>query len=222
MAQLMPLLTEIGEPGWKVGDIHLFSGPAVPESSFRATTNSIFPRSEDCTPRELPHDDRTAEALAAAGFEVADEFLTAAIAEPNGMFFTFRLLPDPGETGSSMDVASGPIIPLRLLPIHAPVEVHLNGELVDGPFGGNLGHPDCLVDGVDGISSFRQFFATSSFYLPPETDLVGQYEYRTTIRDSEGNGWDVVLPFEVAPVPEPSSIMLLSFGVLLLSRRNPR
>jgi hypothetical protein len=43
---------------------------------------------------------------------------------------------------------------------------------------------------------------------------LGSHEIRWSLRDIQGNGWDMVAPFAV--VPEPSSIVLAGFGVLAL------
>jgi hypothetical protein len=48
----------------------------------------------------------------------------------------------------------------------------------------------------------------------PNAGPLGSHEIRWSLRDIQGNGWDIVAPFKV--VPEPSSAMLASCGVLAL------
>jgi hypothetical protein len=192
-----PSLTKVGNPIWTVGDIHHCSAPAGSAAGFQATVNKVSPTATHCTPRDLPHDDLWAAAIANAGFSSSTTFVpTDFDGSPNGIYTTVRLLPDPGEIGSSLDVESGPIIPVDLLPIHGSWQWTRNGDVIDTMAPGNFARPDCLVTGVDGLSSFQQIVATDANFFPG-MDLVGKYETRAQLRDSQGNGWDVQMPFDV-------------------------
>ncbi|MEZ6121150.1 MAG: hypothetical protein R3C28_31915 [Pirellulaceae bacterium] len=192
-----PTLTKVGEPIWTVGDIHHFSAGAGSDAGFRATVDKVSPPSTHCTPRDLPHDDLWADSIVNAGFTESATFVPSEIdGVPNGVYTTVRLLPDPGETGSSLDAESGPIIPVELLEIGATWSWSRNGNILDS-FSGNFARPDCLINGFDGLSSFQQISEIDASFFPPGTELVGSYATELQVRDSQGNGWDVSMPFEV-------------------------
>ncbi|MEZ6121097.1 MAG: PEP-CTERM sorting domain-containing protein [Pirellulaceae bacterium] len=193
-----PTLRKVGEPIWTVGDMHHFSASFGSDAGFQATVDKVSPPDTHCTPRDLPHDDLWAESIANFGFTDTTTFVPSDIdGAPNGIYTTVRLLPDPGEVGSSLSAESGPIIPVELLEIHSTWKWIRNGEVVDEGFSSDFGRPDCLVEGFDGLSSFQQISATDANYFPPETELVASYATELQIRDSQGNGWDVSIPFEV-------------------------
>ena len=50
---------------------------------------------------------------------------------PNGVYFMFMLVPQPGVTGDSRDFESGPVIPNSLFPLLNNLDVWLDGVLVD-------------------------------------------------------------------------------------------
>jgi hypothetical protein len=64
----------------------------------------------------------------------------------------------------------------------------VDGEL-DGPF------PRAV--GFEGKSYDPALFCDDAVFFPPGTELTGNYEYRSILRDREGNGWDIVAPFQV-------------------------
>ena len=129
-------------------------------------------------------------------------------------------LPDPGITGSSRDFASGPVIPNSLFPFTSHAEMWLDGVKVetlqdqmvnirpDAP-----GKPGDV--GFDGASHRAP---SQVVWYPwaddPNAGPLGSHEIRWSLRDIQGNGWDIGAPFQV--VPEPSSVVLAGFGVLAL------
>jgi T5SS/PEP-CTERM-associated repeat protein len=188
-------LTRIGNPIWRPTDFHLFTAPCEPASAFEATADSIVPI--NAPPRNPPYDDVLAERIAAAGFQDSSTFVPSDIAgEPSGIYYAFLLIPDPGETGSSRDFASGPIIPNRLFPINDNTDILRNGVVVDGELDGQF--PRAV--GFDGKSHDWALFCDDAVFFPPGTELPGSYEWRSTLRDREGNGWNVVAPFQVIPL----------------------
>ena len=98
-------------------------------------------------PRNPPYDDALSERIAAAGFQDASVFVPSDIdGQPFGIYYAFVLIPDPGETGSSRDFASGPIIPNRLFPISDDTDVLRNGVVVDGELDGQFPLPPVLLE----------------------------------------------------------------------------
>jgi hypothetical protein len=194
-------LTRVGNPIWKPTDFHLFSAPCEPAEAFEAIADLIVPF--DAPPRNPPYDNVLAERIAAAGFQDATIFVPSDIAgEPFGIYYAHMLIPDPGVTGFSFDFASGPIIPNRLFPITDDTDILRNGVIVDPELDGP--YPPAV--GFDGWSHTPALFCDDAVFFPPGTPLPGSYEWRSVLRDSEGNGWNIVAPFQV--VPEPGTLAM--------------
>jgi hypothetical protein len=102
------------------------------------------------------------------------------------------LLPDPGITGSSRDFASGPVIPDSVFPITSSGKVWKDGapefDLGSGQF--EVRPTDQPFDGTSHRTSF-------TYYWNRGADNVGDYEFRSSLRDAQGNGWDFVAPFRI-------------------------
>jgi hypothetical protein len=190
-------LTRVGNPIWRPADFHLFVAPCEPTpDAFDAVADLIYP--SDAPPREPPYDDLFSERIAAAGFQDATVFAPSDIAgEPLGIYFAHLLIPDPGVTGSSRDFASGPIIPNRLFPISDDTDILRNGVVVDGDLDG----PFSPAGGFAGKSHDWALFCDDAVFFPPGTPLPGSYAWRSILRDREGNGWNIVAPFEVVLLP---------------------
>jgi hypothetical protein len=137
--------------------------------------------------------------MAAAGFANRSVFPRETIlGDPNVIFHAFTLVPDPGIIGSSRDFASGPVIPNSLFPIAESVDTWKSGTLIfdneDEVLG--LRPTDQPYEGVShrvrGLS-----------YWNRGANSLGDWEFRWSLRDSQGNGWDIVAPFQiVAELPE--------------------
>lgn len=204
-------LTRVGNPIWRPTDFHLFTAPCEPTpEAFNAVADLIVPIPEPRT--DPPYDNLVSDRMAAAGFQDATIYLPSDIdGEPSGIYFAHMLIPDPGETGSSPDFASGPIIPNRLFPITDDTDILRNGIVVDGELDG----PFSPSVGFAGKSHDAAIFCDDAVFFPPGTELTGNWAYRSVLRDAEGNGWNISAPFQV--VPEPSSLALaLILGVFLV------
>jgi hypothetical protein len=185
-------LTRIGNPIWRPTDFHLFTAPCEPATAFEEVADLIVPF--NAPPRNPPYDDVLSERIAAAGFQDSAIFVPSDIAgEPSGIYYAFLLIPDPGETGSSRDFSSGPIIPNRLFPINDDTDILRNGVVVDGELDGQF--PRAV--GFDGKSHDSALFCDDAVFFPPGTELPGNYEWRSILRDAQGNGWNIVAPFQV-------------------------
>jgi hypothetical protein len=211
--------TPVGNAIWKPVDFHVFTAPASSDEEFFGTNNSLLP-----SPKHQPHDDlivgpgvphagpydtELAQGVAANGYREGPVFSAADFSgAPNGVYFVWMNVPNPGTTGSSPDFASGPIIPNAIFPLSTVVEIHRNGEVVDGgafdasPLDGSL-NPPFAVDGY----SHAPFFLEEDLTFLPGLAATGQYAFQVRMIDQQGNGWQIVAPFQV--VPEPASVGLL-------------
>jgi len=205
-------LTEVGSPIWKVGDFQLFTAPASTfPDAFLETLDAMLPLEgpgvTTYTPHPGPYDQELSTNAAAAGFVSSNVFPKSAITfDPNGIYFMYMMLPDPGITGSSRDFASGPIIPNSLFPFTSNAAMYLDGvkvETLQDDFLLNVRNGDLPHQG----QSHR---APSQVVWYPWADSpagpLGSHELRMSVRDNEGNGWDMVAAFEV--VPEPGTLII--------------
>jgi hypothetical protein len=191
-------LTQIGSPIWRPVDFQLFSAPVEPDAAATASFRALEPlqplpgETTYTTPHAPPYDTELSTNAAAAGYVNRSVFPREVMAYPDGIWFAYSLLPDPGITGSSRDFASGPVIPNSLFPITrsgdawkdgAPVHVYEEQSSVVRP-------SDQPFDG----SSHR---VTGQSFWNRGDDNLGNYEFHRSLRDAQGNGWDIVVPFRI-------------------------
>lgn len=221
-AQAQVSVTPVGSPIFGTLDVNLFSAPLGTSASgfaeFFQTAAAVLP---DHVPGRVPHagpyDQEITQGLASAGLVSKFVFDVSELAAPQGIFFAFVIVPGAGAPlGSSLDFASGPIIPNANLPIRVAGDAFRNGALFEqDAFGATLG----LVAGRDGSSHNFIIGALNSESAPPGlTDLTGDYEYRLTIRDAGQNGYNVSARFTVVnAIPELGTCALLAAGLLPLA-----
>ncbi len=217
-------ITPIGDPIWRPVGFRQFTAPIGTAESgyaeFLQTTLGILPPPNHCFCPELlvgpctahlgPYDDEQGQGIEDLGFAQGTVFSVSDFSEGQGIWCTWMTVPDPGETGSSPDFASGPIIPNSLFPINVSGQTFRNNMLWN-PFLGTFdvpaltdeicATPDCSCTAsldVDGHSHIPIFFAESSDF-GPGGNLLGSYEFRITMMDSERNGWDITARFQVVP-----------------------
>jgi hypothetical protein len=191
-------LTQIGSPIWRPADFQLISAPVEPQAAAATTAaalRGLDPPAEATTyttPHGPPYDTELSTNAAAAGFVNRSVFPREVMDYPNGIFFAHLLLPDPGITGSSRDFASGPVIPNSLFPITRSNEVWKDGALIYDPADGQLDvrPTDPPFDGASHRSRFQSFWNRGD-------DNMGNYEFRSSWRDTQGYGWDIVAPFRI-------------------------
>jgi hypothetical protein len=190
-------LTQIGSPLWRPTDFQLFTAPADTDEDYNSTIDMLTPLhgpgGTAYTPHAPPYDTEVSTNAAAAGFVNRTIFPREAItANPNGIYLAFTLRPDPGTTGSSQDFASGPVIPNSLFPLSSRVELWLNDALAF-----------VLHDRLVPLRPGDVPFEGTSHRVPSQSvwnrgaDPLGDYEFRWSQRDSQGHGWNIVVPFQV-------------------------
>jgi hypothetical protein len=209
-------LTPIGNPTWRPVDTHLFSaeiGTAeTGYAEFFENAQALLPPPNHVphpdlgigpgAPHPPPYDSEFADSIAALGFHEGAWFQQDEFSNGMGVWLVWMTVPAPGTIGSSPDFESGPIIPNSLFPIHvSATDWHNNqffsviAEFDVPPLDENLDPP---FD-VDGHSHFPIFLADNADFGPPGTKLTGSYQYRIETTDQQGNGWQIVAYFAVAP-----------------------
>ncbi len=203
------IITPHGTP-FLVVDTHLYTAPIDSPSYFQALFPDHFPTRIQHGP---PYDHEFADGLALTGYPEKTVFSVAEFTDPNAVHFGFVLVPGSNAPiGSSRDFDSGPIMPNDIFPIAYAGDVYRNGVPFElGAWGGNL-NP---ATGYDGASHFvGDLWENSAFAPPGLTSLVGNYEYRITLRDVNDFGYDIVAKFQV--VPEPGALTLFGLGAMVL------
>ncbi len=190
-------LTQVGSPIWRPGDFQMFTAPASPfPDAFFDTLDSLLPLEGPgvavYTPHAGPYNTELSTNAAAAGIVNQQVFPQSAITiNPNGVYFMMMWLPNPGVTGSSRDFASGPVIPNSLFPIASKAEMYLDGAKVE-----------TLQDQLLNVRAGDVGFDGQSHRAPsqvvwhpwaddPNAGPLGSHEIRWTLRDNQGNGWNI-------------------------------
>jgi hypothetical protein len=208
-------ITPIGDPIWKPIDAHIISFPmgTVDDgyAEFGESIAAMLPPPNHSTHAGLgvspgaPHSDYThelADGITANGFDEGVHFTPEQFGDGMGVGLVWMVVPDPGETGTSPDFASGAVIPNSLFPIHVVGDAdHVNKDW--DPYIGTFDVPalDGALDpdwaSMDGHSHFPMFIADEKYWAPAGSHLPGQYVYSITMTDTEGNGWLIEAKFTI-------------------------
>jgi hypothetical protein len=223
------IVTPIGAPTFVLTDFNLFAAPIGTAASgyaeFLQTAQAILPPPNHLfslptgivpgDPHAGPYDNEINQGVAVNGFIESTTFTTAQFSNGTGVFLAFMITAGPDSpTGSSPDFPSGPIIPNTIFPISIAAQTFTNGVFNDDS--GEFKVP--AIAGVEGYSHFPYFLADNFDFT--ELDIPGDYEYRISVLDEQGNGYQIVVPFQIVPfqvVPEPSSWMMLVTACLILT-----
>ncbi len=229
------VVTKVGNPTFDVVDSHVFAAQvgtaADGYAGFGATQEVLLPPPNHVrnptlgigpgAPHAGPYTHEFADGIAAAGFHEGSSFRPSEYSNGMGVFFVFMLTGSQGSPlGSSPDFTSGPILPNAIFPLTLTGGTYTNGVFNDDF--GELQVPAINkvagFEGLAGHSHIPLFFADNfDFAANP---VAGRYEYRISLRDANGNGYDLTAAFDVAP--EPSAWIMMSLGglgVAGLSRR---
>jgi len=224
------IVTPVGNPTFVPVDFNLFAAPvgtaANGYAEFFQTAPAILPPPNHLfdpaigivpgAPHSGPYNHEIGQGVAANGFIQSTTFTTADFSNGRGVLLTFMITAGPGSPiGSSPDFASGPIIPNTIFPISIHAQTFTNGAFNDDS--GILSVQ--AIAGVEGQSHFPYFLFDNFDFTKPELSIPGDYEYRISVLDAQGNGYQIVVPFQIVPgrvVPEPSSWMMLATACLIL------
>lgn len=221
------VVTPVGTPGFVPVDFHQFSAPIGTATSgyfeFLETITSLLPPPNHefnpqlgvgpGAPHEGPYDQELGEGVASNGYVEKSVFAASEYSAGAGVYLVFMLVPGPGSPfGSSPDFISGPILPNSSFPLDVYGETFTNGVFNDIVAFGSVPAISEVTgfEALDGYSHIPYFVADNfDFASRRET---GEFEYRLTLRDANGNGYDVTASFRV--VPEPASIVLVSIAAV--------
>ena len=227
-AEAVILVTPIGSPAYAPADFHLFSAPIgtidTGFAEFGVTQQLLLPPPDHLpnpvlgigpgAPHPGPYDTEFAQGVAANGFVDASSFTVPQYSNGNGVVLVFMYIPTSNAaTGSSPDFTSGPILPNATLPLTVDGSTYTNGTIND-VLGQFQIPPINAVPGfeaLDGHSHIPFFFVDNfDFAMSP---IVGDYEYRISITDTAGNGYNIDASFDV---PEPPTWSLIAGALLML------
>lgn len=239
-------VTEVGNPVFSVVDVALFSvqvaGPSG-EDLFPSIEQALQPNYEryvstslglpfllPAVPHQPPYDAELSGRVAAVGGVPGSVFEPEDLRFPSGIMLVHTIVPGDGAPiGQSFDFANGPVLPLEIYPLTTTLQIRLNNgaAIPGGPFRSYSLQEIGLATNAAGnsvdLSALRESHAHGVF-LPfvappfvPDADLLGDYEWSFSVRDAQGNGWDVAAPFTV--VPEPSSLASMLSAFVMAGQR---
>jgi hypothetical protein len=223
------IVTPVGSPLFVAADFHLFAAPIGTAGSgyaeFSETQQLILPPPNHAPNPTLgigpgaahagPYDHEMADGVAANGYVEGTTFTTDQYSNGSGVYFVFTLLPSTGSpAGSSPDFASGPILASAMFPLTISGVTFTNGSFNDtlAEFAVPAINLVPGFEGLDGYSHIPFFFADNFDFA--SRPVTGGYEYRLSILDGSGNGYTIVAGFDVVPVPEPATWLLMVMGGL--------
>ena len=223
------IVTPVGSPLFVAADFHLFAAPIGTAGSgyaeFAETQQLILPPPNHLPNPILgigpgaahagPYDHEMADGVAANGYIEGTTFTTEQYSNGSGVYFVFMLLPSTGSpAGSSPDFASGPILANAVFPLTISGVTFTNGTLND-PLAEFAVPAINLVPGFEGLDGYSHipFFFADNFDFASRP-VTGGYEYRVSVLDESGNGYNIVAGFDVVSVPEPATWLLMIMGGL--------
>jgi hypothetical protein len=224
-------VTAVGNPLFVAADFHLFAAPVGTAGSgyaeFSETQQLILSAPNHVVNPVLgigpgaahagPYDHEMADGVVVNGYAEGPTFTTAQYSNGSGVYLVFMLLPSAlSPSGSSPDFSSGPILANALFPISVSGSTFTNGIFNDG-----IG--DFQVPAINAVPGFERldghshipFFFADNFDFASQA-VTGRFEYRISILDGSGNGYQIVAGFDVVPVPEPATNCLVIIGGLIV------
>lgn len=229
VAQGAVVVTTVGAPTFIPTDFNLFAAPigtaATGYGEYLETAEAILPPPDHVfnpivligpgAPHAGPYDHEIGQGVAANGFVESTTFPVADYSNGVGVWLAFMVVPGPGSpTGSSPDFTSGAIIPNATFPVTLAGDTYTNGVLNDTTAAAQVPAVDQIgvpaFTGLDGYSHVPFFFLDNFDFATQQ--IPGVYEYRLSLLDAAGNGYDIDASFEVG-IPEPSTWALMLIGL---------
>ena len=212
-------------PTWRAVDFNLFTAatgllPAAellpPATHLDLAELRIGP----AEPHDAPYDFEISDALAAAGLVDAFEFAEDVIdgSTGNAIYFAFNIIADPDNASIGMTPdGEQAMLPLDLFGLDLSVVLSRVSQAgvaeVLGEFLIVLAapDPDLFPDfTLEGVSHLPFFFALDPAVLPPNQPVAGDYRLQFALRDSGGNGYDLVSDLAVQAVSAPGTATLMA------------
>jgi len=204
--------TKIQSPTWEVVDFQQFSAPIgtsatgyaeMISSIKKIITNHKYYTSQNLFGPDKPHSGFTTEVgegIIDAGFTHGIEFTKSDWTKPKGIILMFTVVPtSDAPTGSSVELADGPILPNSYFPLSSDADLYKGTTLIDPEFDSQtpavtqLG----LSQNYDGYSHLHFSFAESTEFIPGD---AGTYSWRVKLRDQTGAGWNLeISPLIITP-----------------------
>ena len=138
----------------------------------------------------------------AAGLAPTQLLTEAQFSPPSGLVLLAMIAPGVGApSGSSPDFDNGPIVPNERFPISVTGGVYRQGQPYDLELGDTIRGYNALSEPiqVDGASHFFLSFGENASFGPADAPLSGDYEFSLRATDRYGTGWELNVPFQVAP-----------------------
>lgn len=208
---LVPLLKKQGAPSFKVVGVALFAAtlgsatqleqtPSVldqvlsPHHEFDPSKGLIGPK----TQHSPPYDSELSSKLAAAGYVSSGTFADCQLFSPKGLVLMLMIAPESGApSGTSFDLANGPIIPNSSFPMSLGTDLYREGVLIDPTGDGSFPPSSFVTPGTDGYSHAIYAWSTGVAFIPPETPVKGSYVWRVDLTSPGQGGWQIDVPFVV-------------------------
>lgn len=203
-------IVPLGTPMWTVSDVALFTAPIAFETEQcllegpHVFDGTLWSPGEAHPP---PYGDEISGALTRCGATAKKEFEAADMQGGSAIWLGLVVEAAEGNApGSSPDFPLGDVIYFDRFPIVADGDVRRADLLVDTA--NDVIYPGAETWGfvVTGLSHLPLLLRTSLERMPAGASPQGDYEWRVALRDATSiqgdQGYDVVVPYTVAPAAE--------------------
>ncbi len=205
-----PQVVAVGAPMWQVADLVLFTGPAGATTEQclldgpHAWDGSVWSPGE---PHDPPYGAEIRDGLQGCGLAEGKAFQASDIQDGRAVWLGLILEPKPGNApGSSPDFPLGDVIYFDRFPLVVDADVRRDDLIVDADNDFIYPGPDTWGFVVTGLSHVPLLFHTTHERMPAGASPDGDYLWQVTLRDAtsvvEDAGYDISVPYAVAPGAE--------------------